>query len=373
MDCSLTIPPAQLTITSVAPQLQGLPIIRSKHRVSLRLRAGEWVEVRTLEDIVGTLDEHGCLDGLPFMPEMVQYCGKRFRVFKSAHKTCDTINHYEIRRMSDAVHLEGLRCDGGSHGGCQAGCLLFWKDAWLKRSHPGDARELDGQSRSAAATGAPAAGHDLLQRATRVAADDDAGGELYRCQATEMLRATSHVRRRERWDPRFYLRDLTSGNVTVLDFIRYGLFAMVNAFMVHWRGRRYPHLCGLAGTRTPTAELNLHPGELVRVRSKHEIMQTLNPQLKNRGLWFDVEMVPHCGSIKRVLRRVERIVDEKTGRLIRLPQPCIILDGVTCSGNVSSNRMFCPRAIYPYWREIWLEHAETGASGSAASTAEESD
>ena len=35
--------------------------------------------------------------------------------------------------MTNAVHLEGLRCDGAGHDGCQAGCLLFWKESWLKR------------------------------------------------------------------------------------------------------------------------------------------------------------------------------------------------------------------------------------------------
>jgi hypothetical protein len=35
--------------------------------------------------------------------------------------------------MENAVHLVGVRCDGSAHGGCQAGCLIFWKDAWLRR------------------------------------------------------------------------------------------------------------------------------------------------------------------------------------------------------------------------------------------------
>src|SRR5262245_35615858 len=96
------------------------------------LRVGDWIEVRSRDEILSTLDERGCLDSLPFMPEMLKYCGKRFRVYRSAHKTCDTIKEYKIRRMTNAVHLEGLRCDGEAHGGCQAGCLLFWKEAWLK-------------------------------------------------------------------------------------------------------------------------------------------------------------------------------------------------------------------------------------------------
>src|SRR5215475_13657598 len=34
------------------------------------LRPGEMIEVRSLPEILATLDERGCLDGLPFMPEM---------------------------------------------------------------------------------------------------------------------------------------------------------------------------------------------------------------------------------------------------------------------------------------------------------------
>src|SRR6266571_4731225 len=95
-------------------------------RQALNLRAGDWVTVRSADQILATLDDQHALDGLPFMPEMLQYCGRRFRVYKSAHKTCDTVDRYVIRRMQDAVHLDGLRCDGDAHGGCQAACLLFW-------------------------------------------------------------------------------------------------------------------------------------------------------------------------------------------------------------------------------------------------------
>src|SRR5262245_3067619 len=100
-----------------------------KHR---RLRAGEWVEVRSKEEILCTLDRKGQLDGLPFMPNMFTYCGKHLRVYKRAHKTCDTVFPVRGRRMRNTVHLE-TRCDGEPYGGCQATCLIFWKEAWLKR------------------------------------------------------------------------------------------------------------------------------------------------------------------------------------------------------------------------------------------------
>ncbi len=119
------------------------------------------------------------------------------------------------------------------------------------------------------------------------------------------------------------------------------------------------------GQATPKEVLNLQPGELVRVKSHEEILATLNIDSKNRGMGFDAEMVPFCGKTYRVLRRVTQILDEKTGKMQEMKNPCIILDDVICEGRYSYCRMFCPRAIYPYWREIWLERvAVEGNSGS---------
>jgi hypothetical protein len=75
-------------------------------------------------------------------------------------------------------------------------------------------------------------------------------------------------------------------------------------------------------------------------------------------------MVPHCeNGTFRVLRQVEKIINEKTGQMMTLPSRCIVLDGVVCSGNYSANRMFCKRSVFPYWREIWLERADDPAGG----------
>jgi hypothetical protein len=116
-------------------------------------------------------------------------------------------------------------------------------------------------------------------------------------------------------------------------------------------GALYPFIEGRA-TKTPLEVLDLQPGELVQVRSKEEIMATLNKDQRNRGLWFDPEMLPYCGGVYRVLRRVYRIIDEKTGKLIDMKYPCIVLEGVVCQGDY---HRLCPRAIYPYWRENWLK------------------
>ena len=46
------------------------------------LRVGDIVEVRSEAEILATLDENGRLESLPFMPEMLALCGRRFRVDK---------------------------------------------------------------------------------------------------------------------------------------------------------------------------------------------------------------------------------------------------------------------------------------------------
>jgi membrane-associated phospholipid phosphatase len=52
---------------------------------------------------------------------------------------------------------------------------------------------------------------------------------------------------------------------------------------------------------------------------------------------------------------LERIIDEKSGRMLRFKNPCIVPDDVTCPGVYHRQ---CPRGIYPYWREVWLERVE---------------
>lgn len=109
------------------------------------------------------------------------------------------------------------------------------------------------------------------------------------------------------------------------------------------------------GARTPSATLNLQPGELIKVRSYEEILATLDEDGRNHGMWFDAEMVPYCGGTYRVLDRVNTIINEKTGKMQNLKNDCIMLEQVVCRACYSRYRKFCPRSIYPYWREIWLE------------------
>jgi len=351
----------------------------SQDRAILNLRAAELVEVRSEAEILSTLDANGRLDALPFMPEMLTYCGRQFRVYKRADKTCDTINSTPSGRwMRNTVHLDDLRCDGSAHGGCQARCLLFWKEAWLKRVQPhllhriaSRVRDLLGQALVRAVPSDSSMTRDLLMRTTRVSCDQNGPEEeIYSCQATELLKASAPL---PWWDLRQYFRDLWSGNTSLPELLNAVFFQAFQKTLKLggyraqiWTYNRFQRMCGgtpypfRSGTltKTPTEESNLQPGDLVQVKTHDEILGTLGPDNKNRGLRFDVEMVPFCGGKYRVLQRVERIVNERTGRMSRLPGVCIMLEGVQCRSLYSYSRINCPRSIYSYWREIWLRRLE---------------
>src|SRR4030095_5103823 len=100
--------------------------------VTGKLLPGDLVGGRSEAEILATLNEKGTLDNLPFMPEMLKFCGKTFRVSAQAFKTC--VDDREMRQLENTVFLEEARCDGSSHGGCGRACLIFWNEAWLKRS-----------------------------------------------------------------------------------------------------------------------------------------------------------------------------------------------------------------------------------------------
>ena len=353
------------------------------------LSVGDWVEVRSKEEILRTLDSKGHLHGMPFMPEMLQHCGKRFQVYKRAHKTCDytTKYPYRTRWLDRAVHLD-TRCDGQAHDGCQAGCLLIWKEAWLK--------PVDGPAQPATApplvrisepesTGAGCQESDLLAR-TKVA-DANGGAPTYICQATNTPYATTYL---AWWDLRQYYEDYASGNVglgRILTSLVYSVYYHVSQAGIGlgpplrwlheklrflWRGPQWPRTPGYLpeGSPTPTVKLNLQPGELVRVKPLEEILKTVTYDNLNRGMYWDAELVPYCGGTYRVLARVNKLIDEKTSKMVEMKSPCIILDSVVCQARYSDCRMLCPKAMYPYWREIWLERVSP--EGASAPPVEES-
>lgn len=95
------------------------------------LQPGDWVQIRSMKEIASTLDEKGKCSGLYFMPEMEQFCGKRFRIFKVARNIKLETNGQLRRLKNPSYFLENVFCTGEHQGGCDRSCFHYWREAWL--------------------------------------------------------------------------------------------------------------------------------------------------------------------------------------------------------------------------------------------------
>ena len=226
----------------------------------------------------------------------------------------------------------------------------------------------------------------VLNKRTRCTDSTD-GSVIYRCQTTQIPRATTGL---NWWDLRQYLEDLRSGNTSFWRLLSGTIYSayfhlsnagiglgpsmrwFYNKLCWIWGGTMFPRTSGRLpkGKPTPTTTLSLQPGELVRIKSHEEILETVDEESKNRGMYWDAELVPYCGKTYRVLSRVSRLIDEKTSKMIEMKNPCIILDSVVCQARYSQCRMFCPREMYPYWREVWLKRVGSDSQPHSESAEE---
>ncbi len=325
---------------------------------------GQKVIIVSREEMLATLDDKGTIDGLPLMPQMLELAGTEQQVFKRADKSCDTVDGSGGRKLKNTVHLLSSRCDGVAYGGCEARCLLFWHESWM--------REKDSVETSKSTINGVEKLFELVQNGT-ISRHTDKQEPVYRCQATEMLNYSEPLSGNNMAQ---YWNDWRHNGVKLSSLIRaasYSLFlkslklggyrfqvALFNRWQKLWGRAPFPHRAGEL-TETPVEDLNLQPGEQVRVKSFDEILKTLDKSNKNRGLYFDIEMVRYCGKEYRVQQRLNKIINEKTGVMIHFDTPGIVLANVYCRSQVSVGRLFCPRSIHHYWREIWLERVDKSA------------
>jgi hypothetical protein len=313
-----------------------------RNRPEHTFRRGEWAEVRSLKEIQATLDGEGKLDCLPFMPEMIKYCGRKFRVAGRADRIF--LDRYcYIAKLTDTVFLDTLRCDGQSHDGCQMRCQLFWKESWLKpaagdcpnfRLNENGTVPFD-QTETVPLDGEPIS----LNLPTR-------NGERFTCQATELVHASSRL---PWWDPRQYVHEVALGEITIGELFLDLLGRSKQKFlrMFKWQKTTAEN----AFTQpTPTECLNLQTGEWVEVKSLREIQATLDANGRNRGLGFAQAQAEFCGKRFRVAGRVEKIILEWSGERRPIANT-VELEEVTCHGRMCRS---CPRNCYHLWREIWL-------------------
>jgi len=315
-----------------------------------RFVVGDLVEILPLESIRRTLDGNGNLEGVPFMPEMIPFCGQKARILRCVDKVYDYGRSKTLRRLRDCVLLAGVRCDGAAHGGCQARCGIFWKTSWLRPVNP---------------SAKPASKATALESVFDLKPADVTNGssyvpEPYVCQYTEVAAASAPMRT---WDIRQDLRPLLSGNVSLAAFCVALLTWLFNWAQGLRGGIAFPEVKNSGLAKTPVVNKNIVAGRKVSVLGMGSIGATLDVGNRNRGLWFDREMVKHCGQPYRVLKRVERIIDDANGRMVPMKTPCILLEEVVASGEF---QRFLGQQEYLFWREIWLTPLSEIIGGNVA-------
>jgi hypothetical protein len=303
-----------------------------------RLRHGDLVEVKTAREILQTLDAAGAVDHLPFMPEMLEFCGQRFRVARRALTVCIYAPGTPLGfNTDDVITLEGIRCSGAAHDGCQKSCMIFWKEAWLRKVGADSVQSYVDH-----------AGREQLRSQLKVLIAPD----IYYCQSSELNRYTHSLSNYEKIVR--YLGGLLAGN--------FGAVPMAWSIVIwlFWRIRKiflgvYPR--GRSGL-TPKESLNLQPGEWVEVKPLRSITETLNEHGHNRGLGFSLDMRRLCGRRLRVRARLEKIIVDGTGKMRRL-RDTVSLEDSTCGCRYLGFGMEgCARCELTYWREIWLRRLE---------------
>ncbi len=100
------------------------------------LNRGDWVRVRTREEIEATLDRWKELKGCAFLEEMWEYCGTSHRVLQVMERFLDE-RDYKVKKVRGVVLLEGVICRGTPvFGRCDRCCHLFWRQEWLEKIEP---------------------------------------------------------------------------------------------------------------------------------------------------------------------------------------------------------------------------------------------
>jgi hypothetical protein len=180
----------------------------------------------------------------------------------------------------------------------------------------------------------------------------------YFCQSTERFKATEAFPGKQRpWIFRIAFREVRNGDLSASQVLR--LFARWFWQKLLRKANGDRSLCG-PHERAPSVSLGLKPGEVVRIKSRAQIVETLDHRRTNRGLYICNETMRCCGHEAEVRYRVDRIIDEKSATMRELSHT-VALQNIGHEEGLGEECLCydqlgdCPRGGLMYWREIWLE------------------
>lgn len=165
-------------------------------------------------------------------------------------------------------------------------------------------------------------------------------------------------------EPRCQLFDI--GNITEHLCLRSTIYQYLNRFKRFMKRRyryvvnmfsEYVSICSVRGNDAHMVATvsELRSGDIVRVKSRDEIQRSLNRWNQLKKCSFMEEMWRYCGTTQRVLKKVDKFLDERDYRLKKC-SGLYTLEGVLCHGTIDFGE--CDRSCFFFWREEWLEIIE---------------
>jgi len=94
-----------------------------------------------------------------------------------------------------------------------------------------------------------------------------------------------------------------------------------------------------------------HEDQKVKVKTKEDILLTLDEENKLDGLLFMGQMFNYCDQEHKISKIVKNIYMEK---MIKPTKPLYILDDLRCDGVSESFSAKCDRTCHLVWHETWL-------------------
>jgi hypothetical protein len=104
--------------------------------VTLGLKPGDWVRIKSHQEILETLTRAGNNRGMGFDAELVPFCGRICRVKTMVDRFIDEEVGVMRRLKTPAAILENVYCLSlytGKRAFCTRGYYSWWREAWMER------------------------------------------------------------------------------------------------------------------------------------------------------------------------------------------------------------------------------------------------
>lgn len=136
-------------------------------------------------------------------------------------------------------------------------------------------------------------------------------------------------------------------------FKKIGIFTIANKIF-KYKSKTFSEKVISEGSCCRKSNNPLKPEGVLIVRSKEEILETLDENNRLEGCGFMDEMWQYCNTRQKVFKRVEYFFDERNSRFFKA-RNTVLLEGLRCSGKLSKLMPRCDRSCYFFWREEWLK------------------